>query len=299
MIIVGIFDGLGNQMFHYAFYRALKMKKKEVKIDIISTWNKYRADHNGYELNKIFKINIDIATAKERNYFLNGFFIGKSLKKRNFISKIRLRLLEKNKRIYIWKNAKEAITYNEKYFNENNIYYFSHYQSEKYFKSIEQEIRNDFMFPLIYDDKNKKLLDKIKNTNSVSLHVRRGDYVNIKEYYDVCSLAYYKNAIDIIRKNIKKPIFYIFSNDIPWCKKYFDITNIVFVDCNKSSDSFRDMQLMSYCKHNIIANSTFSWWGAWLNNNKEKMVMAPNRWFYHIKETCDIIPDNWYKVDIL
>lgn len=298
MIIISIFDGLGNQMFHYAFYRSLKEKNKNVKLDIISSWNKYRLDHNGYEMNKIFKINTEFATIYERNKFLKGVYIGKQIKN-DIIYKIRLKVLKRKKLLYMCKNPKEVITYNKEYLNKENIYFFSHYQSEKYFKNIEGKIRKDFSFPVRIDDKNKILLDKIKNTNSISLHVRRGDYINNEKFSEICSLSYYKKAIKTIYKNINNPVFFIFSNDINWCRKKFDMENIIFVDNNKGEDSYKDMQLMSCCKHNIIANSTFSWWGAWLNSNKNKIVIAPNKWFNSVEGTCDIIPEDWHKVDIL
>lgn len=299
MIIIGIFDGLGNQMFHYAFYKVLKNKKRNVKLDIVSTWNKYRLDHNGYELNRIFKINTDIATVEERNRFLKNFFIGKPLKRRNIISRIELKLLREKNLVYMWKEAKETITYNENYFRKNNIYFFSHYQTEKYFKNIEEDLKKEYTFPLITDDKNKQILDKMKNTNSISVHVRRGDYITSKSFKEICSLNYYKNAIKTIYRNVNKPYFFIFSNDIDWCRKNFDMENVIFVDNNKGNKSYIDMQLMSCCKHNIIANSTFSWWGAWLNDNKDKMVLSPNRWFNSVEGTCDIIPNDWYKINIL
>ena len=299
MIIVSIFDGLGNQMFHYAFYKVLKNKKKDVKLDIVSTWNKYRLDHNGYELNRIFKINVDIATEKERNVFLRGFPIGKPLKKSDIISRIKVKILKEKNLLCMWKEAKETISYNGNYLEKDNIYFFSHYQTEKYFKDIENELRKDYTFPLIIDNENKQILDKIKNTNSISLHIRRGDYITSKSFKEICSMNYYKNAIEIIYKNVKKPYFFIFSNDINWCRKNFDMENIIFIDNNKGKNSYKDMQLMSSCKHNIIANSTFSWWGAWLNNNKDKIVLAPNRWFNSVEGTCDIIPESWEKIEIL
>ena len=299
MLIVSVFDGLGNQMFHYAFYKVLKTKKKDVKLDIVSTWNKYRLDHNGYELNRVFKINTDIATVEERNRFLKDFFIGRPLKKRDIIYRIKFKILKEKNLVYMWEKTKETISYNENYLKKDNIYFFSHYQTEKYFKSIENELRKDYKFPLLEDDRNKQILDKIKNTNSVSLHIRRGDYITSTSFRGICSLNYYENAIKTIHKNIKNPYFFVFSNDINWCRQNFDIENIFFIDNNKGKDSYKDMQLMSSCKHNIIANSTFSWWGAWLNNNKNKIVVAPNKWFNNVEGTCDIIPENWYKVDIL
>lgn len=300
MIIISVFDGLGNQMFHYAFYKALKEKKKDVKIDILSSWNKNKIEHNGYELNNIFKLNVEFATAKERNILLSR--IGTCIKKTDIISKIKRKLLIKKenwfKNVYFWKDSTETITFNKFYFDFNNVYIYAHYQSEKYFKDIEEEIRRDFTFSNKLDKKNKMLMEQIKNTNSVSVHIRRGDYIKNIEFDGICTLKYYTRALRFIKSNVDNPIFYIFSNDINWCRKNFDMENIIFVDNNKGKDSYKDMQLMSNCKHNIIANSTFSWWGAWLNNNKNKIVIAPNKWFNSVEGTCDIIPETWKKFDV-
>lgn len=301
MIIVSVFDGLGNQMFHYAFYKALKVQKKDVKIDIISSWNKYKIDHNGYELNNIFKLNVEFATAKERDILLNR--VGDCIGKTDIISKIKRKILIKKsdwvKSVYFWKKPTEAISFNKFYFDFNNVYMYAHYQSEKYFKNIEKEIRQDFTFPDRLDEKNKILMEQIKNTNSVSVHVRRGDYIKNIGYGGICTLEYYNKALRFFELNIDNPIFYIFSNDIKWCKDNLNLQNAIFVNNNIGKNSYKDMQLMSCCKHNIIANSTFSWWGAWLNNNKDKIVLAPNRWFNSVEGTCDIIPESWEKIEIL
>lgn len=117
--------------------------------------------------------------------------------------------------------------------------------------------------------------------NSVSVHIRRGDYLLRKhsKIHGLCSLEYYLQAIQFIKSKSKDPVFYFFSDDIPWARENFCNPSYKFVDCNSGSNSCLDLYLMSQCKHNIIANSTFSWWGAWLNRNKEKIVVAPSVWF--------------------
>ena len=245
--------------------------------------------HNGYELNRIFKLNLDIASAKERIILLN--------KPNNILSKIKNKIYKKNTpTAYFCKNINEAITFNPTLFEMHNIYMYGYYQSEKYFKEIANIIRKDFTFSKPVDIINQKLINQIGNTESVSIHIRRGDYLNIPNTQNICSISYYKKAINLILKNISNPQFYIFSNDINWCKQHLQIDNAVFISNNIGKNSFIDMQLMSCCKHNIIANSTFSWWGAWLNNNPNKIIISPNKWMNDTNGTGDIIPNDWIKI---
>ena len=290
MVIIAISEGgLGNQMFQYAFYRAFKEKTENVKIDLRATWNTGGHIHNGYELNRIFKLNLDIANTKERISLLN--------KPNNILSKIKNKIYKKNTpTAYFCKNINEAITFNPTLFEMHNIYMYGYYQSEKYFKEIANIIRKDFTFSKPVDIINQKLINQIGNTESVSIHIRRGDYLNIPNTQNICNISYYKKAINFILKNISNPKFYIFSNDINWCKQHLQIDNAVFISNNIGKNSFIDMQLMSCCKHNIIANSTFSWWGAWLNNNPNKIIISPNKWMNDTNGTDDIIPNDWIKI---
>jgi hypothetical protein len=167
-----------------------------------------------------------------------------------------------------------------------------------YFKNIETIIKNDFIFNQNIIDKNKDLVSKIESCNSISLHVRRGDYVQNKitnQFHGLCSLKYYNNAIHYIEMKIKNIEIFVFSDDISWCKENLKYNlPIHFMDTN---DAHSDLYLMTKCKHNIIANSSFSWWGAWLNTNKEKIVIAPKQWFADQSViTQDIIPAQWIKL---
>ena len=135
---------------------------------------------------------------------------------------------------------------------------------------------------------------------AVSIHIRRGDYLLPRHWANtgsVCQLPYYKNAIAEMENRITGPSYYVFSDDISWVKENIPLKKAVYVTWNKGEDSWQDMMLMSHCRHHIICNSTFSWWGAWLNPRKEKIVIAPCRWFQH-KETPDMYPKEWIKVPI-
>ena len=152
----------------------------------------------------------------------------------------------------------------------------------KYFEGIENDIKKDFRFKNQLDNKNLEILNEIENSNSISIHIRRGDYMspeNYNMYGCIATPTYYKKAIKVIEEKVENPTFFVFSNDMDWVKKNIQINSRVFyIDINSGNGSYKDMQLMSNCKHNIIANSSFSWWGAWLNENKNKIVIAPKKW---------------------
>jgi hypothetical protein len=182
----------------------------------------------------------------------------------------------------------------------DNSYLSGLWQTEKYFKDCEEIIRTEFTFKQPLNKKNSELSETIRRKNSVSIHIRRGDYIyNSEEYkiHGLCSIDYYKKAVECIANKAGELTLFIFSDDIEWVKNNlkFDFP-IIFVD-NNVDDIHEDLRLMSLCKHNIIANSTFSWWGAWLNNNKEKIVIAPKKWFNEFEaDTKDIYPDSWMRI---
>lgn len=173
-----------------------------------------------------------------------------------------------------------------------------HFQNPKFFLKYEKEIRRLFSFKKELSQENKKLLRKIKKTNSVSMHIRRGDYINEPEKFFLISPAYYEKAAEYIAKRVKRPHFYIFSDDMNWARENIRLKYPqTFVDINYGKESYNDMHLMSACKHNVIANSTFSWWGAWLNKNSNKIVIAPDVW---LKDGGlwgeNILPKEWIKM---
>jgi len=159
-------------------------------------------------------------------------------------------------------------------------------------------IRNDFTLKNKPDKLNNEISKIMQDTNSVSIHIRRGDYIANPitfQYHGLCSMEYYKKAIQYINENINRPIFFFFSDEIDWVKDNLKIPkDCYFIDHNKMENDYLDLWLMSQCKHNIIANSSFSWWGAWLNTNKEKIVIAPKKWFNNAAiDTTDLIPEEW------
>ena len=182
-------------------------------------------------------------------------------------------------------------------------YYRGYWQNEGYFVDIEPMIREAFQFNInILSEKTKAIASKMNRELSVSIHVRRGDYENLPEakamHGGICSLDYYHKAIDFIRQRLGSNIcFYLFSDDVNWMEENLQLENRCIIDWNQGEDSWQDMYLMSCCRHHIIANSSFSWWAAWLNPNKSKIVLTPNKWFNHT-DAVGIVPESWIKIPV-
>lgn len=290
MKIIYIFDGLGNQMFQYAFYKKMKKIYKNVYGNL-DTFKRDMKIHNGYELDRVFGVEIE-----EKKVIFDSFFSMVRLKKRTIFHRIIQKFLrELNLLVYLEKwneNIEQKIN------KKRIVFYTGWWQSERFFKDISDELRKDFSFPEFRDKKNLEISEKIKNSNSISIHIRRGDYLSDKGLGGLASLEYYQRAIKYIKSKVENPYFFIFSNDIEWCKENLNLENSFYINWNKGEESYRDMQLMSLCKHNIIPNSTFSWWGAWLNNNPEKIVIAPEKWFNDCTnlDYSNIVPETWIKI---
>jgi len=270
MVIVRLTGGLGNQMFQYATAKAVANTMGDcLKFDI-SFYPKQTL--RKYELNK-FNIENTIATHDE---------IIRLAGNENIWFKVKRKLGLKIKRPKSYFLEREDAAYDAKIFNyTDNIYLDGYWADEKYFNGIRQELVREFILKDTISNEAKNYLNYIKSLNSVALHVRRGDYVQnsyTNSVHGTCDLEYYQKAIQFIKEKVYNPTFYIFSDDIIWCKENFNfLENKVFVDDTKNA--LEDLELMKNCKHNIIANSTFSWWGAWLNQNDDKIVVAPKRWF--------------------
>ena len=184
-----------------------------------------------------------------------------------------------------------------------NTYIEGYFQSEKYFVAIQNKIRQHFTFKTKTNTQTKALALKIKKQQPIAIHIRRGDYVKnklINQTHGTCNIDYYKKALKLF--DLKNHELYFFSDDINWVKDNFDFINLkkaTFIDWNIGQDSWQDMYLMSLCQNFIIANSSFSWWGAWLSTYKDKKIIAPKQWFNdEIKnnQTKDLIPNNWIRI---
>ena len=266
MVIVKILGGLGNQMFQYAYAKSLEIRGFDVKLDL-SGFKNYKL-HGGYQLDKY---NIDIEQAKYSRILFSRINPFKTIKEKTLMFDSDLLLLT------------------------GNEYVKGYFQTDKYFFKIRDLLLKQFTFNREISSSTKKYKNKIKNENSCSLHIRRGDYISnskTNKIHGTCSLNYYKNAIELIKQKYNNVNFYIFSDDISWTKDNLEVKRSVYID--HKCMPHEDIYLMSICMHNIIANSSFSWWGAWLNKNNDKTVIAPSQWFKTKKN--EIIPENWIKI---
>lgn len=286
MIRLILSGGLGNQMFQYAAGRALSIRTNtDLSINNQILKKKTKATQRNYELN-IFRIKPNIENRVSEKIALNLFL---------FLQKINSNILINR---YIFRD-KKAQCYDENFSAlPNNKILYGYFQNQNYFKEIAETIQNDFSFIKPLKEKNLETRNLITNCNSISLHIRRGDYLNKNSNLRVLNIDYYRRAIDYFISKIKDPHFFIFSDDIDWVNKNLKLNlyEHTIVNWNKGKDSYIDMQLMSLCKHNIIANSSFSWWGAWLNKNSHKIVIAPDSW-YKTDQTNDypdgFVPSEW------
>lgn len=281
-ITVNLLGGLGNQMFQYAIGKNIALANDDTLI--LDLTNLLRRDENLNHTHREFELDFFNISAIKKIY---------PQKKNSFKEKCIRRFFTK----YI--NETHHIFDPTVLNNKGNIYLTGFWQNVKYFEGIEPTIRNEFQFKTEPDSNNKLFLTKVQNCNSISIHFRRGDYItnkNSANYHGTCSNEYYKNAIIYIKKHVKNPHFFIFSDEINWVEENFNFEDEhTFVDINSGGRGFEDMRLMSHCKHNIIANSSFSWWAAWLNTNLNKIVIAPKTWF--VNRDTDIVPNYWVKID--
>jgi len=267
MIIVRLIGGLGNQLFQYAAARQLsEIHQTELKIDI--------SQFEEYKLHK---------------YSLQHFNIIE-----DFISKEEICGIKEIKARYFHFDLEfKKIS--------DNIILKGYWQSEKYFVDIVEIIRQELTVKSPLSGNDKKIAEQIMYCDSVSVHIRRTDYLPStykEQLFEACSLDYYKYSVDRIASAVKRPHFFVFTDDKVWVRENFQLPYpITFVDHNGPDKNYEDMRLMSLCKHNIIANSSFSWWGAWLNKNSKKMIFAPKKWFTEIARSSskDVIPDSWIK----
>lgn len=290
MIISELAGGLGNQMFQYAAGRALSVRLNvPLRLDI-SGFDSYQL-HNGFELSRIFNIDSEIIGEEELNQVLGIHSRWRRFLKKSYLSFIRTKQLICEPHFHYWSELNHL---------SGDCYLTGYWQSEKYFLDAVDLIRKEFTFKEPLDYRNEEIATKVSQENSISLHVRRGDYVSSAlnlSIYESCSPDYYARSIDYITRRVPAPKFYIFSDDLSWVMENLKIDfPHVYIDINCGKNSFKDMRLMSLCQHHIIANSSFSWWGAWLNSRVDKIVIAPKRWFKSSLDTRDLLPEDWIRL---
>ncbi len=289
MIIVQLTGGLGNQLFQYAMGRSIASRNNTtLKLDI-NFFKTY--EWHDYSIGP-FCINEVIASEEDFRQInaVNNTVINKI--KRKVFGSEPVMIHERD------------MLFNPAYLGiKDPAYLFGYWQCEKYFKDNEAILRNEFRIKPAPSPANAALLEKINTTQAVSLHIRRGNFVSVdavSKTHGTCSMEYYAAAVEKILSVCSNPVFYVFSDDIPWAKENLSIGQpCFFVDINDDKTDYEDLRLMSSCQHHIMANSTFSWWGAWLNNKPGKVVVAPKQWFADEeknKMTRDLIPGSWLKL---
>lgn len=292
--IVKFNGGLGNQMFQYAFAFALADKFNVPIAFDFSYFEDVKANENVqsrvFELG-VFNLNCEMAGEEDLA----------KVKLPEFKSKFKNTLAKRFPKIFGINYVREKYNY---FFDKNllnnpdYVFYEGYFQNEKYFEHLRKELLEKFSIKIPLNEKNQLMLNKILETNSVSLHVRRGDYVSLdyaNKTHGVCSLDYYEKAIEYIAKKVKNPHFFLFSDDIDWVIQNLKLEYpFTVIDFNQGKGWF-DLNLMKQCKHNITANSSFSWWGAWLNENPEKIVVAPKKWTVK-KQKGNAVPREWAKL---
>lgn len=277
MNIIRMTGGLGNQMFQYALYLKLRSMGREVKMD----------DRSEYVLANarpimlwVFGIDYQAADQEEINQLTDGNL--------NPLHRIRRKLFGRKSLEY----QEADCNFDEQVLQRDPAYLTGYFQSEKYFADIAEQVREAFSFSeRIWDGLDEKLVKRIKsykeqirNTRAVALHIRRGDYLNVPELYGgICTESYYAKAVSLMKERVPEAVFYVFSNDPVWAKSWVkqqenEKSPMVVIEGTGEDTGYLDLMLMSECRHYILANSSFSWWGAWLGKAKDKCVIAPTVW---------------------
>lgn len=284
MIIVKLMGGLGNQMFQYALGRSLSLQNKtRLLFDVSDFQNDALRDYRLHAFNISGSV-----LSKQTSRFLHIY-------NRFFHRFFPYKLPGIDYHYVRWLSS----SFNPDVLKKKGIVYLEGYwQCENYFKHIRKRLKQDFTLRDTLDAKNKSLLRAIQRSSAVAVHVRRGDYVAnplTKKYHGICSLGYYNRCFQIMARQVESPRFFIFSDDMQWVKQHM-VTGFptTYVDGNGTKED-KDLMLMSHCKHFIIANSSFSWWGAWLSENNNKIICAPDKWFNE-KEEGDTVPQLWIRV---
>ncbi len=292
MVICKLRGGLGNQLFQYALGRQLaENQQTELKLDLSHFENPgQQTTPRDFKLN-VFRIKSGLVAPGDEDKVLGVSFL-RPVKRR--LKKIGLDLFRWNYfRETTFGFHPEILKFHKSAVLEG------YWQSERYFPSIRPLLLNELTLKseLVTEDF-LALKKEMSDVESVAVHVRRGDYVNhptVSQEFGVCSLDYYKEAIQYIKQKAGNPVFYIFSDDLEWCRENLpDAGSLHFVS---GFEDYQDLMLIGSCRHQVVANSSFSWWGAWLNPNPQKIVIAPKSWFADpTLDTKDVVPNEWIRL---
>jgi hypothetical protein len=292
-VAVMMSDGLGNQLFQYAAGRALAERLgAQLILDCTPRWSNPRK----FSLDR-FSIRAQLVhdaphPIRVRRFRLSGT-LGRWIT--NTFHNAFPHIIHIAGHRYALDYEKQLFEYDAHFERlSGSIYLTGWRQSYRYFDRISNTIRSDLTFASEASGTNERWLSAIKHTNSVCVHVRRGDY--LQQDFGICSTTYYARAMQIIRDRTEGPHFFVFSDDLPWCHNHLAEKNLHFVDGNGPDDAADELRLMAACRHHIIANSTFSWWGAWLAEHSDQTVVAPDPWFTRGPPAKDLLPERWIRL---
>lgn len=292
MIIVQVAGGLGNQLQQYALYRKFVRMGKEARLDL--SWftpenQKDMLAKRRLELDDFDRLVYEVCTPEEKQRLIGTD---------KLTGKLRRKLLPGSIKWF-----RESKIYHPELLELEDMYVSGYFACEKYYADILYDLRERIQFPESSNPENRKLAEEMAACESVSVHIRRGDYMDPKNaamFGNICTDAYYKSAVDFVKENYPDAHFYLFSDDIGYVKAHYREEEYTIVDINHGRESFFDMWLMSRCKHNICANSTFSFWGARLNPHEEKLMIRPtihkNSQIF-IKEEMEELWTGWKFID--
>lgn len=301
MIISKLSGGLGNQLFQYAIGRALAINNNtDLLFDDFFYTSVYNSELQRTCLLEKFHTKYTIANQNDINNILS---------KKNLLRAFKRHILRKKIPYYL----ENCIEEKEMYFDSNmfkcnkNVYINGYWPNQEYFLHIRDVLLKEIKLRPEYISNDCSLLQKKINStsNSISIHIRRGDYLlthnGTNQLFGICSLDYYNNAISYITQYIQNPKFFVFTDDVQWVIDNFECSFPWEIISSPKLHDYEELEIMSLCKHNIIANSTFSWWGAWLNQNPEKIIIAPKKWysnkdFQYFYEHSDFVPKSWIRL---
>ena len=286
MRIVNILGGLGNQMFQFALYRALQKRFPDERVLVdLRCFNGYKK-HRGFEIDKVFNVSYETASWREVAQLAYPYPNFQAWRIGSRVLPVRKTMLKE----------KADFTYEPTALSrEGSTYYDGYWQHEEYFRDIREDMLRFFAFPNFDDDRNRQIADMLTSANSCSLHIRRGDYLTDPLRKGTTGDGFALRAIAEMKKRRQPELWCVFSDDIDWCRQHLSQVlddNTHYIDWNTGERSIHDMHLMSLCRHNIIANSSFSWWGAWLNPHSDKTVIGPAQWM-NMPGVSSPIPDSW------
>lgn len=280
MRLIKMTGGLGNQMFIYALYLRMRRDFPDTRIDL-SDMMHYHV-HHGYEMHRVFGLpKTEFCIPQWMKKVMEFLFFKTVLERKQGGS------LRPYREAHGWPF----------------VYFKGFYQTERYFEDYKDEVRRAFTFDMSQTNaRSRELAERLASEEgAVSIHVRRGDYLlpqHAVSMGNVCTETYYANAVRMMGERVSSPHYYVFSDDMEWVRHNLPLPNATYVDWNTGADSWQDMMLMSRCHHHIIANSSFSWWGAWLSSTPDKVVIAPRRWVNYSDDTS-ILPKSWLKAEIV